>query len=143
MSARLQATWMACIIGLAVGCGGAKETGDSGDQGSTSAPVADQEQPVAADPQQASRGQELFTLKGCNACHTVGSGRLIGPDLSGVTDRRTRGWILGMITNPDSMIRQDSIAHRLFGEYMTPMANQNLTRDEAGAVYQYLLSTND
>ena len=34
-------------------------------------------------------GQALF-VKTCGGCHTVGKGRRVGPDLTGVTTRRTR-----------------------------------------------------
>jgi len=62
----------------------------------------------------------------------------VGPDLSEVTERREFGWILSMIQNPDSMIRADSLARQLFAEYMTPMANQGITAEEARALYEYL-----
>jgi mono/diheme cytochrome c family protein len=86
----------------------------------------------------ADRGQELFRTRACTTCHTVGGGRLVGPDLSEVTERREFGWILSMIQNPDSMIRADSLARQLFAEYMTPMANQGITAEEARALYEYL-----
>ena len=43
-----------------------------------------------------------------------------------------------MVMNPDSMVRADSIARGLFAEYMTPMANQNLTLNDAAALYEFL-----
>ena len=43
-----------------------------------------------------------------------------------------------MITKPDSMIKADSTARQLFAEYMTPMLNLGVTREEARAVYEYL-----
>lgn len=121
--------------------------GDSASQGGTPAadtapspapPAAATDQPPASDSALASTGEALFTQRACNACHTIGGGRLVGPDLTGVTDRRTYEWIVSMITKPDSMIRDDPTAKQLFGEYMTPMANQNVTREEASALYQFL-----
>lgn len=88
----------------------------------------------------AARGQELFAAKGCIGCHTIGGGRLTGPDLQGVTDRRSYDWIVALITNPDSMLRADPVAKQLLGEYLTPMLNTNTTRDEARAIYEYLRS---
>jgi cytochrome c2 len=32
-------------------------------------------------------GERLFTEKGCVACHTVGEGRLVGPDLQNLNVR--------------------------------------------------------
>ena len=99
--------------------------------------------PDAADPTLAAEGEVLFTQRACASCHTIGNGRLVGPDLLGVTQRRTQSWVLAMILNPDSMIRSDSIARRLMGEYFTPMANQNLQRSEATALYHFLMSKAD
>lgn len=90
------------------------------------------------DPALADQGAELFRLKGCIACHTIGSGRLVGPDLAGVAERRSPGWMAAQILNPDSMIRNDPVTRELFAEYMTPMSNQGLTADETRAVLEFL-----
>lgn len=124
------------LILVTAACGG--ESGEASGGGREAAPAAAAAQPPADDAALADAGEQLFTSRACNACHTIGGGRLVGPDLTGVTERRTYGWIIAMITNPDSMIRQDATARQLFGEYMTPMANQGLTRDEATALYQFL-----
>ena len=34
----------------------------------------------------------LFEQK-CAACHTIGKGRLVGPDLAGVNKRRSKKWL--------------------------------------------------
>lgn len=86
----------------------------------------------------ASRGEQLFTRKGCVACHKIGEGRLVGPDLMGVTERRTAGWIVAMITAPDSMLRSDPTAKDLYAEYFTPMSDQKVQPEEARALYEYL-----
>lgn len=124
-----------------LGCGG-----DSGSQNSNTS--AENPQPAAQqaavapsgpiDAQLAEHGESLFRAKGCNGCHTIGGGRLTGPDLAGLTERREYGWTLAMITKPDSMIKSDPTARQLFAEYMTPMLNMNITPDEARAIYEYL-----
>ena len=86
----------------------------------------------------ADRGRDLFQTRGCIGCHTIGGGRLTGPDLHGVTDRRDAEWIIAMITTPDSMLREDSTARRLFAEYVTPMISMGLDRDQATAIREYL-----
>ncbi len=88
----------------------------------------------------AAKGKELFGTKGCTACHTVGGGRLVGPDLKGVTERRDKEWIIHMILNPDSMINNDPVAKQLLQEYNVPMPNQGVTPEEAEAIYEYLKS---
>ena len=122
--------------------------GDSGSHGADTpaqgAQPAAQQAPTTPGPSGpidqplAERGEALFQAKGCSGCHTVGGGRLTGPDLAGVTERRDFGWIVAMITKPDSMIKADSTARQLFAEYMTPMLNLGVTREEARAVYEYL-----
>jgi cytochrome c2 len=97
----------------------------------------------AIDQELASQGEDLFTRRGCVACHKIGEGRLVGPDLASVTDRRSFTWIYSMITNPDSMLKSDSTAQRLFAEYFTPMPNQKVQPEEARALYEYLRERNE
>ncbi len=40
----------------------------------------------------------------CIACHTVGEGPRVGPDLAGVTDRRSEDWLVKFIKSSQSMI---------------------------------------
>lgn len=47
-------------------------------------------------------GQALF-IKTCAACHTVGGGVKVGPDLNGVTERRTIEWITSYVISPDRL----------------------------------------
>jgi cytochrome c2 len=51
----------------------------------------------------------------CTMCHTVGGGRLIGPDLGGVTRRKDRAWLVQFLQDPKSRIDSgDSYAAQLF-----------------------------
>jgi cytochrome c2 len=51
----------------------------------------------------------------CTMCHTVGGGRLIGPDLGGVTKRKDRAWLVQFLQDPKSRIDSgDSYAAQLF-----------------------------
>ena len=99
-------------------------------------------QPVAGAPTGPLPGEAIFQSH-CIGCHTFGEGRLTGPDLQGVVERREYGWIMAMVTNPDSMLREDATARQLFAEYMTPMVNMGVTRDEARALYEYLRSRSE
>lgn len=40
----------------------------------------------------------------CTMCHTVGGGRLIGPDLGGVTKLKNRAWLVRFLQDPKAMI---------------------------------------
>jgi len=83
----------------------------------------------------ASKGKGIFKLK-CSACHKI-SKRVVGPALKGVTLRRSPEWIMNMILNPEVMVAENPIAKKLLAEYLAPMANQNLTQDEARAILEY------
>lgn len=62
-------------------------------------------------------GRYLFG-RDCAACHTVGQGDKIGPDLLGVTSARDPRWLARMIKAPDQMFAQkDPIATALLKKY--------------------------
>jgi protein SCO1/2 len=48
------------------------------------------------------KGQHLFESR-CSACHSVGGGDRIGPDLAGVTQRRERAWVARYISAPEKV----------------------------------------
>jgi protein SCO1/2 len=84
-------------------------------------------------------GQLLFQSR-CSACHTIGQGDKVGPDLSGVTTRRDRAWLARYLAEPESMLTAgDPIATALFDRYQTVrMPNLSLGRDEIVALLLYL-----
>ncbi|MBE7436607.1 MAG: cytochrome c [Anaerolineales bacterium] len=84
-------------------------------------------------------GEALFTAKGCNACHTIGGGDLVGPDLAGVTERRTEEWLTQWLTAPDQMLTSDPDAQAMLAQYNNvPMPNLGLKPDEVAALIAYL-----
>jgi mono/diheme cytochrome c family protein len=85
----------------------------------------------------ATQGETLLSARGCTACHTMGGGRLVGPDLAGVTERRSAEFIVAMIVNPDSMLANDATAKQLLGQYFTPMSNQGVTVEDARALLEF------
>jgi len=65
----------------------------------------------------AESGQEIFQSK-CVACHTIGSGRLVGPDLAGVTERRTQTWLTSFIQSSQSLVKSgDADAVAMFEQF--------------------------
>jgi len=45
-----------------------------------------------------------FFKQNCTSCHTIGGGRLTGPDLKDVTTRKDRTWFVQFLQSPKSMI---------------------------------------
>jgi protein SCO1/2 len=86
-------------------------------------------------------GQYLFTKK-CGACHTVGQGDKIGPDLAGVTDTRNRDWLMRKIQRPEEMLAEkDPITMALAEKYgHVNMPNLRVADDDANFLIGYLVS---
>jgi protein SCO1/2 len=62
-------------------------------------------------------GERLFASK-CSACHSLGQGDRVGPDLAGVTARRSRAWLTRYISQPDALLAAgDPTAAALFRQY--------------------------
>lgn len=87
----------------------------------------------------AAEGKVLYEQK-CSACHTIGGGDRIGPDLHGVAARRPEAWLLRFITEPDKMIAaKDEVAVRLFEKYnRIIMPNLGLAESDARAVLAHI-----
>jgi len=83
----------------------------------------------------AKTGEEVY-VKMCSACHKPNK-RFVGPAPAGIMERRTPEWIMNMILNPEEMVQKDPIAKAMLAEYLSPMANQNLTEEQARAVLEY------
>jgi protein SCO1/2 len=63
------------------------------------------------------KGVYLFKTR-CSACHTVGDGDRIGPDLMGVTAARDHAWLTKYLTAPDEVLASgDPIAKSLYIKY--------------------------
>ena len=67
--------------------------------------------------QDLTEAQDLFKMK-CGICHSIGMGRIIGPDLANVHQRRDQDWLLEYIRSSQQMINGgDPDAVALFEEY--------------------------
>jgi mono/diheme cytochrome c family protein len=89
--------------------------------------------------QTAEEGQAIFQQK-CRPCHTIGSGKLVGPDLKDVTKRRDLTWIQNFISAPDKVIASgDATAVQLLAENgNVAMPNLGLTPTQVEALLAYL-----
>ncbi|KZE78435.1 cytochrome c [Myroides marinus] len=84
----------------------------------------------------AQKGEEIYKNM-CTACHKPDK-KFIGPAPKGILDRRSPEWVMNMILSPETMLEQDPLAKELLKEFNgAPMANQNLTEQEARAVLEY------
>jgi hypothetical protein len=84
-------------------------------------------------------GKGIYELK-CQSCHKLTDERLVGPGWKGVTQRREPHWIMNMITNVDMMLEKDAEAQKLLEQCLVRMPNQNLTRDDARQVLEFMRS---
>ncbi|MCM8569306.1 cytochrome c [Gramella jeungdoensis] len=99
-------------------------------------PIKNVELNPEIDQAMAQKGEALFNSK-CLACHKP-TKKFIGPAPKGVLDRRSPEWVMNMMLNPEEMVMKDPIAKQLLVEHNgSPMANQNLTEEEARQILEY------
>ena len=99
-------------------------------------PITSVELPAEIDPEMAASGEKLYKAM-CTACHKIGA-NYIGPAPNGVLTRRSPEWVMNMILNPEEMVQKDPVAKQLLIEYNgAPMANQNLTEEQARDILEY------
>ncbi len=95
--------------------------------------------PASASPTdpEAVRGKLGFESK-CLACHSLGQGKKLGPDLAGVTKRRSDSWLARWLKSPEQMLAADADAKAMLKEYNNlPMPNQNLPESEIREYLKY------
>ncbi|MCP5464635.1 MAG: cytochrome c [Deltaproteobacteria bacterium] len=78
--------------------------------------------------------------KKCSSCHSIGGGVVKGPDLKGVSDRRSEEWLVRFIQSADSMIQSgDPEAVKLYNEYdQKDMPDQRLSDSEVKAILEFI-----
>ncbi len=84
-------------------------------------------------------GKSTYELK-CQSCHRLTEEKLVGPGWKNVTKRRQPVWIMNMITNVDMMLDSDPEAQKLLEQCMVRMPNQNISKDDARKVLEYMRS---
>lgn len=99
-------------------------------------PITSIELGAEIDVEMAKAGEQLY-VQMCSACHKPDK-KFIGPAPKGILERRSPEWVMNMILNPEVMIQKDPIAKQLLIEYNgAPMANQNLSQEQARQVLEY------
>jgi nitrite reductase (NO-forming) len=82
-------------------------------------------------------GKLAFESK-CLACHSIGQGKKLGPDLAGVTKHRDAQWLTRWLKDPEAMLKSDAEAKKMLKEYNNiPMPNQSLTDAEIKQFIKY------
>jgi len=84
-------------------------------------------------------GKNTYELK-CQSCHRLTEEKLVGPGWKNVTKRRQPVWIMNMATNVDMMLETDPEAQKLLEQCMVRMPNQNLSKDDARKVLEFMRS---
>lgn len=76
----------------------------------------------------------------CGVCHTIGSGKLVGPDLAGVQERRSQAWLETFVKSPQAMINSgDADAVAIFAEFnQLPMPDPLLSAAQIKDVLSYI-----
>jgi mono/diheme cytochrome c family protein len=84
-------------------------------------------------------GGDMFK-QNCGACHTVGKGKLVGPDLKGVETRHSEAWILKWVKGSQAMVQAgDKEAVKLFTDNSSiPMPDQALNDDQIKTILGFI-----
>jgi mono/diheme cytochrome c family protein len=84
-------------------------------------------------------GADYFERK-CVSCHSIGGGDDVGPDLKGVTERRTETWILKFIKDSQAVVASgDPVANEMFVKFKNKkMPAQELSDDDLKDLYTFL-----
>src|SRR5712671_2439343 len=91
------------------------------------------------EPPAVDKGERAFKAR-CAACHTVGKGDGIGPDLVNVTKRRDHCWVGRYIQEPDKMLdEKDPVALELFQKYKNVrMPNLSIAAEDVALIVAHI-----
>ena len=89
--------------------------------------------------QSVENGEKLFSTN-CKACHTIGDGKRVGPDLANLLDRREKDWVFKFVTNSTELINSgDEQAVAIFEEFnKMPMPPQSFSDDQLDDLVSYI-----
>ncbi|MBL7965157.1 MAG: cytochrome c [Flavobacteriales bacterium] len=83
------------------------------------------------------KGRGIYDVK-CQACHSTGPNRVVGPGWKGITERRKPEWIMNMMLNIDVMLETDPEAQKGLEECLVRMPNQGLSKDDGRQVLEFM-----
>ncbi len=135
-------------IMLMVSCG--EDSGPKTPPGTDAAPSASSDAAPAAqlitaadlnlgdiDPALVEKGKTTYDVK-CQACHSLGENRVVGPGWKGIITKREPAWIMNMIVHTEAMLETDPEAQKMLEECLVRMPNQNLSHDDAREILEYM-----
>lgn len=96
--------------------------------------------PAPVDSALAEQGRRLFTLKACDYCHSLDGSPATGPSLIGIARRSDRSLLRDWSMDPEVVYQREG-RRPLHGGF-PPMPRQEVTRQEAEAIAEFLLSLN-
>lgn len=84
-------------------------------------------------------GETVFKQT-CSACHSIGKGKVVGPDLKDVHKRRKEEWIVKFVKGSQALIKSgDADAKAVFEENnQMVMPDQNLSEADVKSVLAYI-----
>jgi cytochrome c2 len=86
----------------------------------------------------ADNGSTIFATK-CAACHTIGKGKTVGPDLKGITTTADPGFLHKWVSAPSVLIKAgDPTALKLVKDYPMQMPDLGLSDPDVTAVLAYI-----
>jgi mono/diheme cytochrome c family protein len=94
--------------------------------------------------QSAYAGEKLFKEK-CAGCHTIGGGKLLGPDLKGVHDRRSQAWLEKFVKSSQSLIKSgDAEANAVFKKFnKIAMPDFTIPKAQIGKILAYIKTASE
>lgn len=107
---------------------------------SESTETNDSEEKTLASLYDIEEGKKLYNSN-CAACHTIGRGKLTGPDLKGITGKLDVDWLITFIISSKSLIDAgDEYAVKIFNEYnKIPMPDhRHLSRENILNILSYI-----
>lgn len=86
-------------------------------------------------------GEAIFKQK-CSACHKIGEGKFVGPDLKDVTSKRSEEWLLKWIKSSQTLIASgDKDALAIYNEYnKMAMVDFDLPDTDIKAILSFIAS---
>ena len=143
----LKGIGLVAILAFAVACAGGDPAGGGASTAPTPAtPATPSVELITADQivfaeqidqGMVARGESIYDVK-CQACHTLGTNRVVGPGWKGLLEHRKPEWIMNMIVHTDAMLETDPEAQAMLEECLVRMPNQNLTFDDARDVLEFI-----